>query len=1195
MPGDSPPMIPGRYTPDNSNSSKKYSSTSKSVTLNTTIGNRNNQARARLFSKISAPRPINTPSLKSEHAVGSEPVSTSPATSHGWGSSSSTSPSFTQSIGTKSPSLDTTESTSPQEENTHCTSSKTPGDMNTTKERSYTHSPPRAWSIPTNNTHNDSTEYSGYSHSNNKHSNSGYSHSNNGHSHSNNGHSHSNNSNTHSNNSNTHSYTPTPQPAAPTDTHDDIPTHKKDKDLYDDKEYLKYAFSDPNHTSWDEMANDDADFSVDVVEFDDGTKIVVDEEVSPAERFTEDYDRTYPPQRQNVHDRTYKYRRPEEAGYNSRYQYENRRRSTESAGNEDKRHSSEKWNNRRDSTDNKNVAWGRRPSHDRKNIPPTTLLQRPRKTSDNPRYEPSHDTQDSHSSVKIVHEPKDDERPPEITVAQREVMLTAAERAKKRRDEEEAEFEAARERARQKAAALAAALADSSKKSADTKKMTHTTKKPVVEASSAPPVTTPIKSADPAEKDIKTQQTITETTPVTTHLPWSVVAAKKESDQKKESDSTPVDKTSSVLPRQLTGDEANWEDFVKNLKSQKTVERTSTANDWNSYASRLQTVCPLPSAKTTQLNDIKVEVTDYTEHEDWGYLPNSLNYGRNNGRGGWIRSNDNGHGRGTRAIRGDSDRFDRSMVRNENDRYARNREERRPSFTNQRHSKNYDTWRQSVDTDKPVLSILKHEAATPESKELERKASADSEVERSDDANTVTETQQVKSESASPAIKSGQPDQVNTSAPVPDSVDTNAQVPPSVERIRQVSPSALKEAEVNQSVSGETIVELQLPDTVHTIVEPNRSDQASRVSQSVESAPLSFKSRISLLFKDSSAPIFPEIIQKLAGIKLTISFMVDNEDEECEVSSQSSSVQESLPATNTEPSEPVLDENTSQSVSKESASQTDPVPNEKTSQTDPVNFVNSWNTGHVMTGNTWNMEPASSENSWNTGPVVSKSRWNDDVVPAWNIHHNGPSTSDVVHDSEIDGTPSQPVPNNNVPLPDPLIDDGTASTTSNHSRQSTPTNLHKHNSPPPEFRRMGSNPCFPVLVYQFPSQQPGKEVAPDYNPPHKDLQRAMGVYFMRPQQYMPGNQYTAPFPRAGTGNQPVYIPTMPWKQPSAYSRPFQNRRAPGYRGRFPHDYETKDTREWIPDNQYNSRGMFRKGRPSGPSRGGRSSYTHYDR
>lgn len=48
-----------------------------------------------LASKISAPRPINLPSLKREHAVGSDVPVSSPATSHGWGSASS-SPSIPQ-------------------------------------------------------------------------------------------------------------------------------------------------------------------------------------------------------------------------------------------------------------------------------------------------------------------------------------------------------------------------------------------------------------------------------------------------------------------------------------------------------------------------------------------------------------------------------------------------------------------------------------------------------------------------------------------------------------------------------------------------------------------------------------------------------------------------------------------------------------------------------------------------------------------------------------------------------------------------------------------------------------------------------------------------------------------------------------------------------------------------------------------
>lgn len=58
------------------------------------IGNRSSQTRQRLLSsKISAPRPMNLPSLRREHAVGTEVPASSPATSHGWGSSTASSPS----------------------------------------------------------------------------------------------------------------------------------------------------------------------------------------------------------------------------------------------------------------------------------------------------------------------------------------------------------------------------------------------------------------------------------------------------------------------------------------------------------------------------------------------------------------------------------------------------------------------------------------------------------------------------------------------------------------------------------------------------------------------------------------------------------------------------------------------------------------------------------------------------------------------------------------------------------------------------------------------------------------------------------------------------------------------------------------------------------------------------------------------
>ncbi|KAG1058142.1 hypothetical protein G6F43_000086 [Rhizopus delemar] len=53
---------------------------------------------------------------------------------------------------------------------------------------------------------------------------------------------------------------------------------------------------DSGRLSWDEMVNDDTEeFSVDVIEFEDGARFPL-YDVSPSDRFTEDYDRSYPPQ-----------------------------------------------------------------------------------------------------------------------------------------------------------------------------------------------------------------------------------------------------------------------------------------------------------------------------------------------------------------------------------------------------------------------------------------------------------------------------------------------------------------------------------------------------------------------------------------------------------------------------------------------------------------------------------------------------------------------------------------------------------------------------------------------------------------------------------------------------------------------------------------------------------------------------------
>ncbi|KAI8090123.1 uncharacterized protein B0P05DRAFT_529448 [Gilbertella persicaria] len=286
-------------TPRLNSTNKKYPNTPKSPLISNTTanGNRHPQAaRNRLLSsKISAPRPINLPSLKREHE-GTE-HSNSPAT--GWGSNTS-SPMVEKSLPEETAvSPEPTRSPSPQQQG-------------------------RAWAVPeTQQQQQKSTQDF-----------------------------------------------PTAAEAA-----------KKMPFVHDDREYLKYASSDPNHTSWDEMVSEDlGEFSVDYVEFDDGTKVQVGETVSPSERFTEDYDRSY-------------------------YKPSNRR-------------SSAPWSSSRSNTGRQSY---------------------PRRLSE--------------QSVRSDHSALE---PEEITAAQKNVMLTAAERAKKRRDEQEAEYAAAAERARQKAAALAA-------------------------------------------------------------------------------------------------------------------------------------------------------------------------------------------------------------------------------------------------------------------------------------------------------------------------------------------------------------------------------------------------------------------------------------------------------------------------------------------------------------------------------------------------------------------------------------------------------------------------------------------------------------------------------------------------------------------------------------------------------------------
>ncbi|PHZ10409.1 uncharacterized protein RHIMIDRAFT_260758 [Rhizopus microsporus ATCC 52813] len=117
----------------------------------------------------------------------------------------------------------------------------------------------------------------------------------------------------------TSSIHPTTPSSAPFETD---PKPKQDKPME------KHTTSEMGRLSWDEMVNEDMEeFSVDVIEFEDGAKFPVND-VSPETRFSEDYDRSYPPQ------------------LKSTLQEESPKKSTYEGRPFDRRQSSGSWNRR---------------------------------------------------------------------------------------------------------------------------------------------------------------------------------------------------------------------------------------------------------------------------------------------------------------------------------------------------------------------------------------------------------------------------------------------------------------------------------------------------------------------------------------------------------------------------------------------------------------------------------------------------------------------------------------------------------------------------------------------------------------------------------------------------------------------------------------------------------------------------------
>ncbi|KAI9484029.1 MAG: hypothetical protein EXX96DRAFT_560569 [Benjaminiella poitrasii] len=745
------PTISGRFTSPttpNANVVKKYPGTPKSPLLNnssTNMGvNRGSPARQRLLSsKISAPRPINLPSLRREHAAGTDVSSASPSSSHGWGSASS-SPSIIPEI------KQTTSTEQPHSSaaTDHTDYNKLETNSNKTKSTDPASSPVlipphsstsnRVWAVP------DAAKAQAPSND-----------------------------------------FPTAAEAA---------SGKNKLSLNDDKEYLKYVASDPNHTSWDEMVSEDLDdFSVDVIEFDDGTKVQVEmdasatesstnplttstETVSPSERFTEDYDRSYPPQKHYHHpSENYKSfnRRSEDHGYiNNRYIHNNgnfdyRRHSAEG---ERRQHAasaiattnSDRWP-RKNSAENvyRRSSYDKRPDNSHNGLfHPTSLLQRPRRSSDQSfvsdqsREEPASSFHNNHDALHIIPEPSlslTSDNSEEITVVQKNLMLTAAERAKKRRDEQEAEYAAAAERARQKAAALAEKQFQEKEKERPQEEKPSTTVQEVSKITPPPAtaVTTTATTAPPAPKLPDTSK------------PWNLVAAKNgpvtekktstspkpnPSDEQKTSKDDKKDTNENHISDKVKGksnniemteDEKNWEEYVSKIKSDKNpISNKVTSNDWNSFATRLQKVTDdkdtiaaaairrkIEREMKGKKEEVPVEVLDYTQNEEWGVIPDHITHGRSTDRDGWVRNRENDFHQRGRSSRGRG---------RENASSSRSRGKgRKPSLPST--GSNSDYWRQPETTNensqsaaKPmvVLEILKHETPVKE----EQKETTDQDV-----------------------------------------------------------------------------------------------------------------------------------------------------------------------------------------------------------------------------------------------------------------------------------------------------------------------------------------------------------------------------------------------------------------------------------------------------------------------------------
>ncbi|KAF7723636.1 hypothetical protein EC973_001778 [Apophysomyces ossiformis] len=1060
--------------------SKKYPGSPKSPIANSnTSGNRNgNNTRARLLtSKITAPRPINLPSLRRENAWSETPTTTAhPPVNTGWGSPS-TSP-FTSPQTKQTEIKSTSINSSPEQSTTSPTSNKNQNaNVSPTLPKSPQHhesplsptSPPqltRAWAVPSN-----------------------------------------------------------PSTIPSTDP-DDFPSTTESatvrKENVKDQKQETDPDAEPRHATWDEMVSEDLDFSVSVVEFADGTKVKVDtgedgedvhkqkedqqdesEVVSPSDRFTEDYDRSYPPQLRSVRgDQTrsaaddhgrhgergggyYKPQRYEKWRNNFEEGRENGSLPPRYAQSYDRRMSSERSDmrgnhsndfpsdRRPSNTSSERSAWGKHFGHDhtRRDSPTTgetergwgrgrgrydsrgnqeakggfhpTLLQRSRRMSDQSalsehsrdesRRSYSADTQDASNGKASTSEAnttkvQDDseERPPELSAAQREVMLTAAERAKKRRDEEEAELEASRERARQKAMALAEqcgnkstkSVANKNDKSGSSETAETSAPKTIQEEKKQDERRAPKTSPAPSKpSDQPTADSDNEISTIVAHENPSInlaattqvdnVSDSKTGETKKQeanegmveakehgdvtetgdegksgldSSAVTVDTPPKKATFPMTEDDENWEQYVSQLKDSNspTVSVNTTVNAWNSYASRLQKVTNERRQvllRTAGHADATVEVHDY--QRETRLHPSREPVQPRSARG--VRSNrEENQGRGIRGVgKESSDRSNRDV-------------DSRPARGGGNRAETAVSWRRR--SDKPA-------AGTSERPNEKQEDAIEKHVR--DIASSNTEDQ-----------------------PLFATIETLSEKELPSEQVT-------KEADIQEQP--------RLEEEANEVSQPSTAP----VVQNTIGKEAKQKKKRSKLHK-SSSPIFPEAVERVALKKLSsISFMIDREESDLDITTLKKALVANKADTATEPE---IRESIAESPGSPSIHQND-------------------------AKNVPSAEPGS--------------------YP----------TENGVRKDYLANTVGSPVADRHYPFPDP--------------------------------RAVSSNPNFPFLVYQFPNTMPFG-VRPEQGfVPNKHQQHPASIYLVPPQQFQTGNQYMVAFSQAPSNMQPqaLYPQALHWQPP----------------------------------------------------------------